>query len=169
VLRLARDVAEASGGAFDITVASHWREIEIEENEVRFRRPLTVDLGGIAKGYAVDLAVAALQGAGASQGCVNAGGDLRLFGPSSEWVALRTDLPGSADLPAVLLSEGSLASSRRRSRFACVAAESCVLADALTKVVLACGKRADAVLKRFSAQAHLYDRRWGWRSLGAAA
>jgi thiamine biosynthesis lipoprotein len=84
-------------------------------------------------------------------------------------VALRTDLPGSPDLPVIRLSEGSLASSRRRSRFACVAAESCMVADALTKVVLAQGKRSDSVLKRFSAQAHLYDRRWGWRHLGEAA
>jgi len=170
VLRLAREVAEISDGAFDITRASHWREIEIDGDEVRFRRPLTIDLGGIAKGYAVDLAVAALRRGGARQGCVNAGGDLRLFGPSPEWVALRTDMPGSAELPAVLLSEGSLASSGgARGRFACVAAHNCGIADALTKVVLARGKRSDSTLRRFGAQAHLYDRRWGWRSLGEAA
>jgi thiamine biosynthesis lipoprotein len=169
VLRLAHEVAEASDGAFDITVSAQWRDIEIDGREVRFRSPLQIDLGGIAKGYAVDQAVAALQRAGARQGCVNAGGDLRLFGPSSEQVALRTDLPGSVDLPVVELSEGSLASSRRRSRFACVAAESCVMADALTKVVLARGKRSASVLNRFSAQAHFYDRRWGWRHLGEAA
>jgi len=39
---------------------------------------LTLD--GIAKGYAVDLAVGALQRAGADAGWVNAGGDLRVFG-----------------------------------------------------------------------------------------
>jgi len=44
------------------------------------RRAVRLDLGGIAKGYAVDRAVAALRAAGASAGSVNAGGDIRVFG-----------------------------------------------------------------------------------------
>ena len=39
------------------------------------------DLGGVAKGYAVDEAVAFLQERGIKAGIVNAGGDLRSFGP----------------------------------------------------------------------------------------
>jgi FAD:protein FMN transferase len=41
---------------------------------------LAVDLGGIAKGYAVDQAVAILRQHGIQQASVNAGGDLRLLG-----------------------------------------------------------------------------------------
>ena len=37
-------------------------------------RPLHIDLGGIAKGYAVDRALMALQAAGCHGGLVNAGG-----------------------------------------------------------------------------------------------
>lgn len=39
-----------------------------------------VDLGGIAKGYAIDRAVAVLEQAGIRHAAVNAGGDLRLIG-----------------------------------------------------------------------------------------
>lgn len=41
---------------------------------------LAVDLGGIAKGYAVDRAIAVLQTAGVTHASVNAGGDIRLLG-----------------------------------------------------------------------------------------
>ena len=41
---------------------------------------LAVDLGGIAKGYAVDRAIAVLQAAGVKHASVNAGGDIRLLG-----------------------------------------------------------------------------------------
>ncbi|MDO3378396.1 FAD:protein FMN transferase [Geoalkalibacter halelectricus] len=45
---------------------------------------LVVDLGGIAKGYAVDRAVAVLEQAGIASASVNAGGDLRLLGGRGE-------------------------------------------------------------------------------------
>ena len=51
--------------------------------------PLEIDCGGIAKGYAVDAAVAALRGGGCSAGLVNAGGDLRVFGALTERLWLR--------------------------------------------------------------------------------
>jgi len=41
---------------------------------------MRLDLGGIAKGYAVDLAVEAMQRAGAVGGMVDVGGDIRCFG-----------------------------------------------------------------------------------------
>jgi len=208
VLRLACEMSAESDGAFDVTVAPElarrgllpepdaaempdaavdWRDILLDGETASFRRPLWIDLGGIAKGYAVDRAIESLRRNGVEQGCVNAGGDLRLFGPEPEWVALRTDLQEDGDQPAILLREGSLAGSggpssrrgphvdpRRRqrvgsARFACVAAESCAVADALTKVVLAAGRRAEPTLRRFSAEAHFYDRRWGWRHLGGSA
>jgi thiamine biosynthesis lipoprotein len=41
---------------------------------------MSLDLGGIGKGYAVDRAVEILKSSGVSSGIVNAGGDMRLFG-----------------------------------------------------------------------------------------
>ena len=49
----------------------------LPENGVRFQRPgIGIDLGGIAKGFAVDRAVETLKRLGVLGGVVNAGGDL---------------------------------------------------------------------------------------------
>jgi len=108
VLELGLRVAAASGGAFDLTlgrlkalwgfdgdgprvpddaeIAAALRGIGPEALRLEGRRVtkgdavLGIDLGAIAKGYAVDRAVAALQAAGIRRASVNAGGDLRLLG-----------------------------------------------------------------------------------------
>jgi FAD:protein FMN transferase len=209
VLRLALCFAEATDGVFDITTATElvrrgllprpgssfhpdpeasWRDIEFgSDGTVRFHRPLWIDLGGIAKGYAVDRAVVCLSRHGVHNCCVNAGGDLRVVGASPECISLRTGARQSP-LEAVLeLEDGSLASSgeyaadaascahlngvSRRpvgcGAFACVIAESCAVADALTKPVLALGVRCDAALRRFGATAHLLGADGTWQHFGA--
>jgi len=55
--------------------------LQISEQQVRKQTPgLQIDLGGIAKGYAVDRAVEKLRQAGIFSAAVNAGGDIRLLG-----------------------------------------------------------------------------------------
>jgi len=57
------------------------RDIQISGLQLTSSNPaVQLDFGGIAKGYAVDLAVARLRELGISNGIVNAGGDLRAFG-----------------------------------------------------------------------------------------
>jgi hypothetical protein len=56
----------------------------LEPTLVRSATPLCLDLGGIAKGFAVDLAVNVLQSAAVPAGLVNAGGDLRVFGNEAQ-------------------------------------------------------------------------------------
>lgn len=122
VLRRAVEMSKLTGGAFDVTYAplrTLWRRAQrddrlpapqdvqetlaavgytklvFEGNRVGFAVPgMEVDLGGIAKGYAIDLAVRALQATGAGAGIVDIGGDLRLFGlpePGGKWrVAVRS-------------------------------------------------------------------------------
>ncbi len=70
---------------------------------LRVLQPLALDFGGIAKGYAVDCAVAAMQAAGIGSGMVNAGGDLRAFGPRLWPLVLRLPqgLQGPARIPAL--------------------------------------------------------------------
>jgi thiamine biosynthesis lipoprotein len=198
-------LAWASDGAFDVTAAgllveqgalprppspfdpspeADWRDVELtpELCAVRFRRPLWLDLGGVAKGYAVDRAAAILKARGARRQVVNAGGDLAAFGPEPEPVLLR----GGAAV--VELQDGALASSggepdpvrapglhldprRRRptgnGRFVAVAADACMTADALTKVVMAEGEAADALLVGLGVSAHLHDPDRSWRTIGA--
>lgn len=111
VLRAAQMLFARSGGLFDVTCERHLRragilpdalhpdpergggmaDLMLDEGgcRVRLDRPLSINLDGIAKGYAVDRAVAVLQDHGVAGGCVNAGGDLRLFGSSEQEVGLR--------------------------------------------------------------------------------
>ena len=109
VLGRALEVADASGGAFDVTVeplvrlwgflggTPHvpeaadieatvarigWRNVWLDplSRRVRFALPeLKVDLGGIAKGYGVDLAYGVLRDAGVS-GMVDLSGNIRTLG-----------------------------------------------------------------------------------------
>jgi thiamine biosynthesis lipoprotein len=56
-------------------------KMEVTEGKVRhLKGNMALDLGAIAKGYAVDRAVRVLERGGASGGLVDAGGDLRFFG-----------------------------------------------------------------------------------------
>ena len=124
---------------------------------VKLARPVRIDLGGIAKGYAVDEAVRCLQELGVHAGLVNAGGDLRAFGPVRWPVEVRHAGARLNDRPVRslrLLENAALASSvarpfnvsfvagkcRKRQgavpASCTVLAADCVTADVLTKWVL---------------------------------
>jgi len=102
--------APSDAGA--IAADADWRDVELgRDRRVRFRRPLWLDLGGIAKGYAVDRAVAALRAAGMRSGVVNAGGDLRAFGDALETIRVRDPATPSQALPLLHLRNGAVATS----------------------------------------------------------
>ncbi len=116
VLRVAIAVADATDGAFDPTLGStlaamgfdthwqtgltvpapagvthaDWRDVELDEAtaRVRLRRPLLLDLGAIAKGFALDLAARSM--AGVAHGCIVAGGDLLCRGTNARARPWRT-------------------------------------------------------------------------------
>nr|WP_238942397.1 FAD:protein FMN transferase [Marinobacter sediminum] len=132
VLQKAKQVSELSGGAFDISFGSvgflydyrarqqpsadhiaselghiNYRDIILDEKDrtVQFRQNgLKLDLGGIAKGYAVDLGIAELKRAGVRHAQLSAGGDMRLLGDrrGRPWVVGVRD-PRSEDRNAVVL------------------------------------------------------------------
>jgi FAD:protein FMN transferase len=155
VLAAALDIARRSEGAFDPTVAgagrspgdrASWRDIELLGEYVRFRRPLWVDLGGIAKGYAVDLALQCLARLGVSQCVVNAGGDLRVAGPREHRVAIRHPLHAHAHAHELGLRNEALAtSSAFESRYQTPAGAVCALVDPATGAAYA---RQDSVSVR---------------------
>jgi thiamine biosynthesis lipoprotein len=102
------EFSRESNGAFDITYASvgylydyrahqhptgeqisaalpavDWRQVQVDPkaNSIRFLKPgMRIDLGGIAKGYAVDRSIEMLRKLGIEHAMVNAGGDTRLLG-----------------------------------------------------------------------------------------
>jgi len=108
VLRAARDAFESTARTFDVTcrpqielwrhagataqmppeaeiaeacAASRWEDLVLTDSGVVKRTAgACVDLGGIAKGYGIDLAVQALQRAGLRGGLVDVGGDVACFG-----------------------------------------------------------------------------------------
>ncbi|MCC6915345.1 MAG: FAD:protein FMN transferase [Rhodospirillaceae bacterium] len=211
VLRRALEFSARSDGLFDITAGARlvtwgflpapegapspsdgsWKDIVLEDqNRVRFRKPLWIDLGGIAKGFAVDQAVAAMGLTDDVQVYVNAGGDLRVAGPHAESVRLRTAIEMDT-VPVIEIEDGALASSSGREHlksfqdglvgphvgrrgisvgadsFVSVAAPDCLTADALTKVVLGAGPDAEPVLGHFGAIAYFYAPGAGWVTLGA--
>jgi thiamine biosynthesis lipoprotein len=185
--------AEASGGAFDPVLPENgasWRDLRLQGVRIAVRRTLRLDLSGIAKGYAVDRACERLAAADLVAAMVNAGGDLRTFGPE-ETVTLTPS--GPAAPVAVLLQDGALASSdvigslaeygvvqHRDGRaapssaaapfptpaFVSVAAPCCTDADALTKIVLAMGDDAAALLRAHDAVAYVHQPDRGWRTIG---
>jgi FAD:protein FMN transferase len=190
VLQLALCFGEATDGVFDITTAAQLVRWGLLPRPASFLPPDPQgSWRGIAKGYAVDRAVVCLSRHGVRRCCVNAGGDLRVVGAAPERIGLRVS-QGQTPFAAVLaLEDGSLASSGDHSAdatpsthvnginrrpmghgiFACVLAESCAVADALTKPVLALGQSCDLVLRRFGATAHLLDTYGNWQHFGATA
>ena len=114
VLQKAVEFSKLTGGAFDITVGplvDLWRSAEeansvptdaelaearsrvgydkliLDGNEMTVRfavEGMRLDLGGIAKGYAIDRAVEAMRKEGALGGMVDIGGDIQCFGAPPE-------------------------------------------------------------------------------------
>jgi thiamine biosynthesis lipoprotein len=203
VLQDALDLHQRSAGLFDITIApvlqdmgllpgardrrsSTSKKIVMAEavellpgRRVRFLRPDTaIDLGGIAKGFAVDRAVDTLKGGGVSCGLVNAGGDLVAFGPHPQPAHVRDprdpgqcicriDLTGEAlassgigfgSLGSVNTSNSAIIDPRSCRPVTDIAgattrAPSCWIADALTKIVMIAGADASALLDHYNASA----------------
>lgn len=203
VLKTALDLYRRSHGLFDIAIAPTLQALEtlpkmardgaspatthadsaaielLPDCRVRFHEPgMTVDLGGVAKGFAVDRAVEALKDHGVALGLVNAGGDIAGFGseayliqirdPREPWrVALQIDLkdeavassgPSFDPLIATRPARPAVVDPFRRTLAhaivgASVRAPSCMVADGLTKVVMLSGERCRELLRVYGASA----------------
>ncbi|ANA35744.1 FAD:protein FMN transferase [Ralstonia mannitolilytica] len=202
VLREAQRMHAITGGLFDPTVArllvehrllprppGPEAEPDARLSDVVFagpttivkKRPVWLDFGGIAKGFAVDMAVLALRHAGVRNGVVCAGGDLRVFGCNEQPIHVRCpDAPNqirligmlgrgaaassgnyfaeSFDRPAhVSAIQSPLASARPEGAqpgVTCIAPR-CIWADALTKVVTLAGNKSPAAQRALLAY-HAY-------------
>lgn len=101
---------EAPHVAFSPSAAG-WRKIHLSQRTHTVHCPpgMALDLGGIAKGMAVDAAIAQLQRVGLVPALVNAGGDLAVVGhpPDQGWPIAVGDPPGRR----VILWHGALATS----------------------------------------------------------
>jgi thiamine biosynthesis lipoprotein len=198
VIALGLNIQAASGGAFDMTLGRLKALWGIESEQPRVPRAeeirqalsgigpgalrlegktvvkgnpaLAVDLGGIAKGYAIDRAIAVLRDAGVASASVNAGGDIRLLGerPGRPWrIGIQHPRHPDGLLATLLLDEVAVVTSGDYERFfeekgvryhhlfdprtgypaslsrsATVVAENAALADALATAAFVLGPEA---------------------------
>ena len=188
VLGLALELQQQSAGRFDIERRPAGRRACAREwsgpawsiagpNAVRVLRRAAIDLDGIAKGYAVDRAIAILESR-SLVATVNAGGDLRTCGGSTAPLLVRGPCWASGLVNIGRLESGAFASSqagvlqtggpelagtgiddRRPGRrvlpvmTVSVAAPTCATADALTKVVAVDPEYSVPMLERHCAGA----------------
>jgi thiamine biosynthesis lipoprotein len=149
VIRKAQEISELSDGRFDITVgpltelwrAAREREIppSVEELEQRLslvnfrnvmidpekgillkKEKMSIDLGGIAKGYAVDRAFKLLKNLGYKNLIVNAGGDLRVGGSKIDqpWsIGIQDPRASQKIMAKVSTSDSAIATSGDYEKF----------------------------------------------------
>ena len=185
VLRRALFWWRQSGGAFDvlwagnlavagnrlplhadqpIPTAQSSSSLELHDHLVRLHEPATIDVGGIAKGFAVDRAIDALRAHGSAAGLVNAGGDMSAFGQG--WPVQIHDPVSRVPKAEVLLTNRAIATSalidgsmehicNRKERWtsATVCASNAMDADALTKIVLTGSPKTPKCLAQAAAEA----------------
>lgn len=144
--------------------SAHFTALTVDRYFVRLLAPACIDLGGIAKGYAVDHAIVAMRRAGAARGLVNAGGDLFAFGPEPWTVAVADPVMrrpaveltlSNEALATSALVEGSDAHLPSGSAWISVTvrAPSACDADALTKIAWAAPWNIDGLLDQAGARA----------------
>jgi thiamine biosynthesis lipoprotein len=146
LIKLSFKFSRQSHGAFDISFASagylydyrqhkkpseqqlkqaviDYRQIQLDETNktIRFNKPgMRIDLGGIAKGYAVDNSIRILQGCGIRHARVSAGGDSRLLGDRKgrPWViGIRHPRKEKGSVLALPLSDTAISTSGDYERY----------------------------------------------------
>ena len=200
VIRIAKEVHIESDGLFNCGIGHRLvaagllpRHINFSNHElggvedmhflapdlIQSSRPVCLDLGGIAKGFAVDMAVRVLISEGIASGSVNAGGDLRVFGNTSLPIQVRHPERSGELIDIGSLKDGAIATSslyfaKRDSQKShiinplaqnfsevhveiagsfSILAKECVYADALTKVLALSNNEHHPCFSHFSAQA----------------
>ena len=150
-------------------------DVTIEDKVIYSEQPTFFDLGGIAKGYAVDRAIATLPDN--VTGSINAGGDMYMIDWQSQSVKIKYANRSRALKKVIMRNkalatsasyyrhEGSLFLNTKTGRFinskgsVSVFADSTMIADALTKVALIMPRKAaKKVLREFNASATFINR-----------
>lgn len=177
VLHIAARLQKASAGLFDIAQGSGGFCCKDARHVLKENTSTVLNVGGIAKGFAVDRMISTLRAHGIKNGYVNAGGDLRVFGDLDWPICLRQPDHQPA-LASINLRQGSIASSAfkagispfqgdtlidpatqdicRKNIAVSVAAPRCVFADALTKVVALSGNIQHPLLQQLNARAWIH-------------
>jgi len=200
IIRIAQDIHQHSEGLFNCGIGHRLVEAKLLPGNIDISHhqfggiedlqfvgqdcvissfPLCLDLGGIAKGFAVDMAVNTLKFNGIHSGSVNAGGDMRIFGNEPQAIHIRNPKVPNNIIEIGSLMNGAIATSglyflnrdEQQSyiinplaskdadihqvfseSFSIIASE-CVYADALTKVLILSKQQDHPCFERYQAQA----------------
>ena len=201
VLSTALEISAHSNGAYDVTIASsliddgqlpdygietdkdaNWQDIKLANGKVKFVKKLQIDLGGIAKGYAVNKAMEIAD----NNDCdivINAGGDLMMnqWKNKAVYVKNPADNLKEVDLVmknAAIATSASYNTDKIHSIFSSfdkkpindnssisVFASNCMIADALTKIVFLDKKNCSKILNKFSAEAVVIDEQGNFKEI----
>jgi len=200
VLNLAQELNQVTAGIFDVRIASRLAACDflphsastplpeyqsgqqayelLNDGQIKKLRNDWLDVGGIAKGYAVDQAILVLQNFGIQHACVNAGGDIRVLGQHE--IAIRDPQQPTAMAKKMLLQDQAMASSAtyfsqkkwrgewhsalfdgrdgrslHAARSYSVLAPCCMLADGLTKLLAATQDARHPCLETYQAKAFI--------------
>jgi thiamine biosynthesis lipoprotein len=189
--RLWRDAEKRPPSADKIAAAiaqSGTGRIKIADGKLYKKRETLLDFGAFAKGYAVDKAVEKMKSAGAQAGLVNAGGDIRVFGPRTWNIAVKHPRKESEFLGVLSIRDKAVATSGDYERFkelggrkyhhiidpftgypaegvisVSVLADDCITADALSTAVFVLGvERGIALIEKIeSAECVIVDKLGG--------
>jgi len=195
VLSFAEELSKKTQGLYDISVAAtlvaskhlpdhlfshaplesyqplgNFANVTIRQNKISSKRPIIFDLGGIAKGYAVDQALALLPKD--IRGSINAGGDMQVIDWQKQTVEVKYGSRNSALKKLPLLNSalatsgsyyhegGSQYFNPKTQRYIkikgsmSVFAAKAMHADALTKVtIMMTRKDAQSILRDYNASA----------------
>lgn len=190
IISYALELSHKTNGLFDISIGSYvnkndrnniieatsgnWNDIELlNTNTITFHKNLQIDLGGIAKGYAVDQAFKKISSE-THDLIINAGGDLRHKLWKNETILVQTS---ETQTTQITMQADSLATSSwyyqdnkqaaiihpfnrlqtSKKHTISVFAEDCMVADALTKVCFLMNSPQE-VLKHYRANAVMFDK-----------
>ena len=171
VISTALNISQLTNGLYDISIVnelikqkllpkisngfdsnSSWKNITIYDGKISFSKRMKIDLGGIAKGYAVDKAFSYFKDKKDVDVVINAGGDLIM----NNWKSKKIDIKyNNIDSLSLKMYNKALATSSnyyfRKGQSAIISpftrepkltsdtisvfADNCMLADALTKVI----------------------------------
>lgn len=167
VLRISQELYEESRGAFDVMQRERGSKpdarLEFHDDGLVSRtREAAVDLGGIAKGFAVDEAVKTLGICEDLSGVLNAGGDMYFFGDEAFPFSIRSPFDDGRYFKGEVVSKCAVATSVFTSSTGPVSitvrAPSCMIADALTKATFgADSDDAARMLDRYGARQFRID------------
>ncbi len=130
VLLIAKKVCEETGGLFDCGIGQYSpsyrgssQKIQqggiasvdlLENHQIRLNQSVQIDLGGIAKGYAVDRGIEILKNFEIKNALINAGGDLRIIGEIEHAIYLKESLSSDDYIFMGKLIDGAIATSATR-------------------------------------------------------